>query len=239
MISFFTSVTSSNLESPKTGVTTSPVMPSGGADSESEVIQASEASLDEGGCWEGVRKGVKAGAAAEHFVEGLAEVSEAGIADFETGLGDVAFAGAQEVGGALEAGAAEPLGEGEAGLAGGGAAEVEVAAGDAAAKFFEGGGFGQVFQEDGLDPSDALSGEPLGTSATPQPRGCRIANRHILCEPRKRSPRHPLRFPGRRLCSARWVAGTERSPRQDLDRSSHRGQIAWRASVASCSPRPP
>ena len=93
MISFFTSVTSSNLESPKTGVTTSPVMPSGGADSESEVIQASEASLDEGGCWEGVRKGVKAGAATEHFVEGLAEVSEAGIADFETGLGDVAFAG--------------------------------------------------------------------------------------------------------------------------------------------------
>ena len=86
-------------------------------------------------------QGVKAGAAAEHFVEGLAEVAEAGIADFEAGLGDVAFAGAPEVGGALEAGAAEPLREGEAGLAGGGAAEVEVAAGDAAAKFFEGRGF--------------------------------------------------------------------------------------------------
>ena len=84
-------------------------------------------------------QGVTAGAAAGHFVEGLAEVSEAGIADFEAGLGDVAFAGAQEVGGALEAGAAELLGEGEAGLAGGGAAEVEVAAGDAAAKVFEGG----------------------------------------------------------------------------------------------------
>jgi hypothetical protein len=51
MISFFTSVTNSNLESPKARVTTSPVMPSGGADSESEVIQASEASLDDGGCW--------------------------------------------------------------------------------------------------------------------------------------------------------------------------------------------
>src|ERR1035441_7217030 len=100
-------------------------------------------------------------------MEGLAEVSETGIADFEAGLGDVAFAGAPEVGGALEAGAAEPLREGEAGLAGGGAAEVEVAAGDAAAKFFEGGGFGQVFQEDSLDPSDALSGEPLGTGASP------------------------------------------------------------------------
>jgi hypothetical protein len=35
---------------------------------------------------------IKAGAAAEHFVEGLAEVAEAGIADFEAGLGDVAFA---------------------------------------------------------------------------------------------------------------------------------------------------
>jgi hypothetical protein len=56
MISFFTSVTSSNLESPKARVTTSPVMPSGGADSESEVIQASEASLDEGRCWEGGRR---------------------------------------------------------------------------------------------------------------------------------------------------------------------------------------
>jgi hypothetical protein len=57
MISFFTSVTSSNLQGPKARVTTTPVMPSGGADSESEVIQASEASLDEGGCREGVRKG--------------------------------------------------------------------------------------------------------------------------------------------------------------------------------------
>ena len=57
MISFFTSVTSSNLQGPKARVTTSPAMPSGGADSESEVIQASEASLDEGGCREGVRKG--------------------------------------------------------------------------------------------------------------------------------------------------------------------------------------
>jgi hypothetical protein len=59
MISFFTAVTSSNLENPKARITTTPVMPSGGADSESEVIQA----------------------------------SEAGIADFEAGLGDVAFAG--------------------------------------------------------------------------------------------------------------------------------------------------
>jgi hypothetical protein len=57
MISFFTSVTSSNLESPKARVTTTLVMPSGGANSENEVIQASEASLNEGGCWEGVRKG--------------------------------------------------------------------------------------------------------------------------------------------------------------------------------------
>jgi hypothetical protein len=57
MISCFTSVTSSNLESPKERVTTSPVMPGGGADSESEVIQASEASLDDNGCCEGAHKG--------------------------------------------------------------------------------------------------------------------------------------------------------------------------------------
>jgi hypothetical protein len=45
MISFFTAVTSSNLENPKARITTTPVMPSGGADSESEVIQASEAGI--------------------------------------------------------------------------------------------------------------------------------------------------------------------------------------------------
>lgn len=110
-------------------------------------------------------QGVEAGAAAEHFVEGVAEVAEAGVADFEGGLGDVAFARAQEFGSTLEAGAAEPLGEGEAGLTGEGAAEVEVAAGDAAAKFFEGRRFGEILQEDGLGPGDALGGEPLGTRA--------------------------------------------------------------------------
>jgi hypothetical protein len=40
------------------------------------------------------------------------------------------------------------------------------------------------------------------------------------------------------LYSARWVAGTERSPRQDLGRSRHRGHIAWRESVGSRSSRP-
>ena len=114
-----------------------------------------------GGC----AHGVKARAAAEHFVEGLAEVAKAGVADFKGGLGDVAFSGAQEFGSALKTGAAEPLGEGEAGLTGEGAAEIEVAAGNATAKFFEGGGLGEVFQHYGLGPSDTLGGEPLGTGA--------------------------------------------------------------------------
>jgi len=114
-----------------------------------------------GGC----AQRVKAGAAAEHFVEGLTEVAKAGVADFKGGLGDVAFSGAQEFGSALKTGAAEPLGEGEAGLAGKGAAEIEVAAGNATTKFFEGGGVSQVLEEDGLGPSDTLGGEPLGTSA--------------------------------------------------------------------------
>lgn len=110
-------------------------------------------------------QGVKAGAAAEHFVEGLAEVAEAGIADFEGGLGDVALPSPKEFGGALEAGAAEPLGDGETGLAGEGAAEVEVAAGDTATEFFKRGRLGEIFQQDGLGPGDALGGEPLGASA--------------------------------------------------------------------------
>jgi hypothetical protein len=67
-----------------------------------------------GGC----AQGVKAGTAAEHYMEGLTEVAETGIADFEGGLGDVGFSGAQEFGGTLQAGVAEPLGNGETGLAG-------------------------------------------------------------------------------------------------------------------------
>ena len=59
---------------------------------------------------------IKAGAAPEGLVEGAAEMAETVVTDGDGGFGDVAFAGAQEFGGAFHANLANVLLNGHAGF---------------------------------------------------------------------------------------------------------------------------
>jgi hypothetical protein len=65
-------------------------------------------------CWRFER--VEAGAAAEGFVEGAAEMAEAVVADGEGRFGDVALACTEEFGGAFHADLADVLLDGDAGF---------------------------------------------------------------------------------------------------------------------------
>ncbi len=117
------------------------------------------------GFWGGSLERVKARATAEHFMKGGAEVAEAVVADGKGGLGDVALAGAQKFGGALETEAAEILLHGDAGFLREKAAEIGWAAIDHLAEFLEGGRFGEAFLEDDLRPANAVAGQALGAGA--------------------------------------------------------------------------
>lgn len=98
-------------------------------------------------------------AAAEGFVEGGAEVSDAGVADFEGGFGDVVAAGAQQFSGAFESDLADEAGDGHSHLLGEGSAEVEGATADFGADFFEGRGFSEAGADELGGALDALVGE--------------------------------------------------------------------------------
>ena len=108
---------------------------------------------------------VEAGAAAEGFVEGAAEMAEAVVADGDGGFGDVALAGAEEFGGAFHPYLANVLLDGHAGFLGEEAAQIKRAAADFFAELFEGRRFFEAFAEDQARFFDAFAGGALGARA--------------------------------------------------------------------------
>lgn len=109
----------------------------------------------------GFFEGIEAWAATGELLEGMAEVAEAGVADFESDLGDIEFSGGEEFSSFLNPDLAEVLRDSHAHFLGEGAAEVIMAAADHFAEFFERRGIGESGFEDGLDLLDPFLGQTL------------------------------------------------------------------------------
>jgi hypothetical protein len=99
-------------------------------------------------------------------VEGAAEVGEAAVADLDGGFADIAGAGAEEIGGAVDAGGTEPETEGAAFGFCEGAAEIGGAAADGGGEVVEGGRVVETAAEDLFDAFGAIVGDALGSGET-------------------------------------------------------------------------
>ena len=108
---------------------------------------------------------IQAGAAAERFVEGAAEMAEAVVADGDGGFGDVALAGAQKFGGAFHANLTNVLLNRHAGFLGEKPAQIKRAAANLFAEFFERGRFFEIFAKDEAGAFDAFARGALGARA--------------------------------------------------------------------------
>jgi hypothetical protein len=87
---------------------------------------------------------VEARADAERLMKRLAEMAEAGVADFKGGFGDVVLASAKEFGGPFHAQLADELREGQADLLRKSAAQIKWAATDLRADLVERGRGGEI-----------------------------------------------------------------------------------------------
>lgn len=95
------------------------------------------------------------------LVEGLAEMAQAVVADFQGGFSDIVASRPQELGSAFETNLAQVLGERLTGFLGESPAEIKRAAADLAAELFEGWRMNEVATEDSHNTFDPVARNPL------------------------------------------------------------------------------
>ena len=93
-------------------------------------------------------------------------MGEAAVADLDGGFADIAGAGAEEIGGAVDAGAAEPETERAAFGFCEGATQIGCAAADGGGEVVEGGRVVETVAEDLFDAFGAVAGDALGSGET-------------------------------------------------------------------------